>query len=274
MPNVDPSKPAIGLLPLIKVTWDSNEAFYCRGTQAVTVLGDDYGAVPAIDVELPVMDGSVEDKPCKIRLPADTIPFVDMVHFKGPETEVTIMEADVSDLTLTPRVVFVGTLSKVRTNWRSFNGMIEIELVGRKHFIKDVAVGIKCTDRCPLMYGDSVCGASPATVSATVSAIDGTEIEFISLPSDSTKPPWTSGRYTRGWVKVNGLKLMVRQHKVGQKKLVVSNPPPPSWVGAVATVQEGCDKTVNACKAHGREERFLGIGIAMPKYNPIYEDEG
>jgi len=274
MPDIDPSKAAIGILPLLVVSWHTNEARYCRGTQAVIVSGDTYGAIPAIDVELPVIDGGVEDKPCKIRLPATTYPFADMIHHKGAETEVTVMEADVNDLSLTPRVVFKGTLSKVRTNWRSYNGMIEIELVGRKHFIKDAAIGIKCTDRCPLMFGDTVCGATPAFVTATVLSVDGTLIELVSLTNDSVKPPWTSGRYTRGTVSLNGLKLMVREHKTGLKKLLLANPPPASWVGQVVTIKEGCDKTVLACKAHGREERFLGIGLAMPKYNPIYEDEG
>lgn len=276
MPEIDLTKPAIGFAPCIVVQWHDQVRRYVRALESLTIDGDAYTAVPSLDFEFPTIDGGVVDRPVTLVVPDDLDPFDKMAFSTYAEVEVSILEADFSDLDASPRVAFVGHVGSTNLHYRGKSRLMSMQLLGRKHFLKDVSLGIKATDRCPLFYGDHVCGATVTTVSATISTINGTVVNFSSLPSDSVKGSWANGRYTRGFVEKDGLRILIRRHSVGNKRFTLAKAPPQmsgyTWEGATVTVYEGCDKGIDACEAHGRQSRFLGVGRRMPKHNPIIEN--
>jgi hypothetical protein len=274
MADLDLSKSVLGFLPCIEVRWGtSNIVRYCRADEAQTVNGSVYNAVPELDFEWSKQDGGTKPRPVHIVVPLDLEPFDDMLTQTFPETEITVLEADFTDLAAVPRTAFVGHVAKTRARYRGKSKLMRVECIGRKHFIQDVSLGIKATDRCPWFFGDHVCGATVGSTTAEVSAITGTRIEFTTLANDDAG--WGNGRYSRGYVSYDGLNILIRSHKVGQKKFILGKAPPQitgyTWVGKTVTIYEGCDKSVSACEYHGRQERFGGLGRKMPKYNPIIE---
>lgn len=278
MPLFDPSKPILGYLPTIKLTWWTQTRWYVRADHDLTIDGQLYTAVPELEITLTEQHGGVEDKPSFIVVPLSLDPFDKMIVSEHAEIELTIGEADLTDLTTAPFVHLIGHVVRTKARFRGKTRLMRVEVWGRKAFMKDVSLGLKATDKCPLIFGDPlICRAIVATVQATVSTIAGTELNFSVLPNDTAKGVWPDGRYTRGFVQFEGLQLLTLQHEIGAKQFIMAKSPPQivghSWAGKVVTVFEGCDKTILACEAHGRQESFLGIGIKMPKYNPILEDQ-
>ncbi len=276
MADVDLTQSALGFVPLILLEWGSSEMRYARSREPLTIDGETYLPMPEMDISFPMLNGGTEDKPVKITVPTTADPFDKMIITAFPETQITIMEGDFGDLNATPLIAYVGHVQKTKAHYKGKSRLMEVSIVGRKFFLKDVSLGLKCTDKCPWFYGDDVCGDTPTSVSAEVSTVDGNILNFTTLPSDSIKGSWASGRYTRGVIEKDGLRIMIRQHHVGSKKFTMAKPPPQqtgyTWDGETVTVYEGCDKSVAACGAHGQSEYFGGFGLLMPKYNPIIEN--
>lgn len=282
MAEIDLSKSVLGFVPCIELRWfDQNQIRrYCRADADHTfpdhLGGPDvlYTAVPALDIEYQNQDGGTEYRPIFVIVPTDLDPFDKMITQTFAEVEITILEADFSAITDTPRVAFVGTVFKTRANYRGKSKLVKVDCVGRKQFWKDVSLGVKATDRCPWFFGDHVCGAVVAATMEEVESIDGTEIVLTALTNDTAGSG--NGRYTRGYVEFEGLRIMVRSHDFGNKRLVMAKAPPQiegyTWVGETVTIFEGCDKSIEACEFYGRQAFFGGIGRQMPSYNPLVSD--
>lgn len=278
MPSINHSKPALGFVPLLAVSWEGGTAHYARQREPITIDGQLYAAMPEMELEFPSISGGLEDNPVKLTVPDAAHPFDKMIVSAFPEVEIRVLEGDYEDTDAEPQIQWVGIIQKTLARYKGKTRLMQLTVVGRKFFLKDVSLGLKATDRCPWFFGDRNCGATVASVSATVSTISGTTVNFSSLPQDSVKGSWDQGRYTRGYVEKDGLRILIREHRVGSAQFILSKAPPQStgwtWEGATVTVHEGCDKTIPACEAHGQQLRYAGIGIRMPKHNPIIEDGG
>jgi hypothetical protein len=287
MAFVDLSQPSVGLIPVLWVTWGSSgDLRFARSRQPLTIDGDLYAPLPEMEVTFPMLTGGIDSgtatKPVKIVVPDDIEPFASMVVENHAEVTVRVFEADTNDLDATPLLRWVGLVQRTRAHYKGQTRLMELSITGRKALLQDISLGIKASNRCPWQFGDdATCGATVAERDATVRAdgVDGTTLRFSDLPADSKKDAWPPGRYTRGYVMYDELRIMIRKHVLdengdGVKKVVLARAAPQSWNGQVIKIYEGCDKTVAACTAHDRTESFLGIGLRMPKHNPIIENNG
>lgn len=282
MPEIDHSKPVLGFVPCIEIRWFNQVRRYCRADAAHTFpdhLGGsdvEYLPVPAMDIEFQNQDGGVDSRPIFVTVPSDLDPIDKMSTQTFAETEITVLEGDFTAPTDTPRVAFVGIVSKTRAHFRGKSKLIKVDVIGRKAFWKDVSLGIKATDRCPWFFGDHVCGFNLATetITETVDTVIGTELILLSLANDDSGGG--NGRYTRGYVEFEGLRILVRSHDIGNKRLIMAKSPPQipgyTWAGQLVTIVAGCDKSIEACEFWGRQAFFGGIGRQMPSYNPLLED--
>ena len=274
---IDSSKPALSLIPCIEVTWSNQVRRYCRAEQNLTIDGKVYTAMPEMDFEFEFRSGGIEDKPQYIIVDLDDDPFDKMILYAFPPTTIRVLEADGNDLLASPSPIYLGEVATTKARFSGNVRVMRVECWGRKADLKDVSLGMKCTDRCPWAFGQSPCGASPNTVQAEVESLNGTVMRLVSLPNDSDQGSWNAGRYTRGYVEFDGLRIMIRKHNEGNRKLVLAQAPPQSssytWVGETINITEGCDKSKTACEAWGQQEWFGGIGYRMPEYNPILEDK-
>lgn len=269
---IDYTKPSLALLPVIIVQWFDQTRRYVCSDQSLTIDGNVYGAVPELSIDPIELSGGTDSKEVFFTVPSDIDPFPFLIL--GPFARVTVSTGmiDRDDLSQPPTITAKGKVTVTENVYQGKSGLMRVTLALTKSLLKGVSLGIKCTDRCPLFFGDGVCGATVASVTGTVATITGTSLVLSVLPSDSNKGAWGEGRYTRGRVQLDGLRIMIRKHVVGTKTLILAKKPPLYWIGQNVTVFEGCDKTIVACTAHGRQSRFLGAGRAMPDHNPIIEE--
>lgn len=278
MAEIDLSKSVLGFVPCIELQWGTaNVRRYCRAAADHVFDGETYTAVPALDIEYQMQDGGTKAKPILLSVPIDLDPFDKLISQTFAPIEVTLLEADFADPSAVPRTAFVGQLYKTIAHYQGKSQLVRMEVFGHRFFLTDVSLGIKCTDRCPWFFGDHVCGATVANTDSEVESITGTELICTSLAND-VAGAGGNGYYTRGYVEFDGLRIMVRKHYPGDRKLVMAKAPPQisghTWVGETVTVYAGCDKTIASCTGWGRQARFGGYGLQMPPYNPLIQDPG
>lgn len=278
MPPIDYAKPAFGFVPLLAAEWDGGAAYYARQRESITIADQVYEAMPEMELEFPSISGGLDDNPVRLTVPDSAHPFDKMIVSAFPEVKIRVLEGDYENPNDEPLIQWTGIIQKTLARYKGKTRLMQLTVVGRKFFLRDVSLGLKATDRCPWFFGDRNCQAEVASTPASVSALDGTKINFWSLPNDTAKGGWTQGRYTRGFVEKDGLRILIREHRIGSAEFILAKAPPQSsgwtWEGELVTVYEGCDKSIAACEAHGQQLRFGGIGINMPKHNPIIEDGG
>ena len=272
--SIDLTSSVFGYLLCVEFSWWTQTRRFCRSAASQTVNGQAYESLPELEIDYSQQDGGIEDSPIGIIVRSDIDPIWKMVSQTHAPVTVRLLEADQNDLAAPPRVAFVGTVSKTRANYRGRTRLVRAEVQGPRAQIKDVSLGLKATDRCSWIFGSFPCGAPVVTVSATVTAINGTSLLFTTLPNNTLLAG--AGRYTRGYVEFEGLRILVRSHDVPSKTLVLAKPAPQidgyTWLGKSVAVATGCTKTREACIEHGQSTNFMGIGLAMPPYNPIIED--
>lgn len=289
MPEIDHDKSQLGFMPMLRITWGINEfsevARYVRADEdqslydAVTDQAETWIAVPEMDIEFETQDGGTQAKPVRITVPVTTYPINQMIAETFGPTEIAILEGDFTDLTAEPRLAYIGQIAKTKARFKGKSQLVEVELQGRKLFMKDVSLGIKATDRCPWFFGDHICGFALAANSCTVTSLAGTKMTVSSL-FDGGLPPYegVAGIFTRGFVEHRGLRILIRQQNQsqGSTDMILAKAAPQSgantWLNQVINAYKGCDKSVAACVYWGREASFGGIGLLMPKYDPFRQN--
>lgn len=96
--------------------------------------------------------------------------------------------------------------------------------------------------------------------------------QMITFTADLDDPNATGTRFRRGYVELDGIRVMVRDQPA-LNVVQLNRVPPPEWVpGTKITITPGSDKTIENCRAEwDNEERFGGLGYAIPRYNPMLE---
>jgi len=274
MPPIDLSSASFGYLLCVEFSWWTEVRRFCRSPSAQIVDGLLYSSLPELEVDYSQQDGGIEDSAVGVTVRSDIDPIWKMLTQTHAEVTVRLLEADQNDLSATPRVAFVGTIGKTRSNYRGRTRLVRADVNTPRRGFKDVSLGLKATDRCSWIYGSAPCGAPVVTTLATVTSVSGTSLVFTTLPNND--PIANVARYTRGFVEFEGLRIMVRSHDIISKTLTLAKPAPQivdyTWSGKAVTVGTGCTKTIEACTARGQAANFMGIGRAMPQYNPIIED--
>ena len=105
--------------------------------------------------------------------------------------------------------------------------------------------------------------------SGAVGSITGHEIVITGLQAHS------DGWWNRGFVERDGLQILIREWVSGTT-FTLAKIPPADWDGEDLVVTPGCDKTATDCGSAKwkNQNRFGGIGYALPTYNPTFESPG
>lgn len=271
---IDLDQSSFGYLIAVEFNWWTQTRRYCRADHNLTIGGSSFIAVPQLDFSHEQMHGGAIDVKAQLSMPIDIIPLLHMITAPHAPVTVTVYEVDI-DNPVNPRCVYVGKIASTIARYRGKTELVLARLEGIRKEFEDVSLGIKVTDRCPWLFGDLSCGFDlPAvTTSATIIDIVGDRIELDSLSNDVVGGG--NGYYTRGNVEFEGLRMMIRQHQIGARRLRLAEAPPQqegyTWLDQVITIRPGCDKSIPTCQFFGRESSFGAVGLKMVPYNPIIE---
>jgi len=98
-----------------------------------------------------------------------------------------------------------------------------------------------------------------------------------SEPTTTTQEPLpceVSNLFEYGYVKKDGIRILVRKTEGNEIRLI--RPIPPEWtIGTQLNMIPGCNKTLCDCNSKWDNiNNFLGLGIKMPMNNPLVADSG
>lgn len=255
---------------LIKFQWQGGSAHYTSFDSNLVVGGTTYSSQVRMAVEAAEADGSATDKPWMVTLPK-VAPLSNMTRScPHPDVTCTISEVDPDTSPPTAVVVFSGRITVVTANPKGMAGMIQAEIAGWRALIQ-YPLGLEARAGCASIFGESPCCFDIASkrVQATIESVGPYSVIASSVPSS---PPGRRAYWEAGSVEVDGLAVMIRGRSGSEFRLQKN--PPAEWAGRVAVFSPGCLKSIEDCRAWGNEERFLGVGVAIPAYNPELEDPG
>lgn len=167
---------------------------------------------------------------------------------------------------------FTGFVSRAIGNYNGRRGFTRIECLWPWAYW-DKHTSFQVDQVCPWRFADSnTCQfqiQNDMIATGTVRSIknQGLEIENYSLGRQ------VHGRqFVRGYAKVDGMSLTIRDWDSANQAVVqLTDTPPNWWVGRPIQLYPGCDNTRETCKRWGNLKRWGGSGILMPDVNPTYE---
>lgn len=160
--------------------------------------------------------------------------------------------------------LFRGWVKRIVRNADGRKGLVRLECVTFKSKL-DLPLGMGANPRCPWTFGDKSCKAVPGRETGLLTVVDGSTVTITGLSSH------IDSYWHRGYVEYQGMRLTIRGWSGDTFQL--SRKPPNDWISQNVTVVEGCDKRIKTCRDDkDRENRFGGIGKAIPKHNPMFEN--
>lgn len=230
---------------------------------------------PTMAVDLPPNTGTFDAKPATIDLPHRANKFSDLISAQRPfpETIVKIYEHffdPISNIGET-YIHFWGRLTRATKNREGQEGRVIIEARGIKAFMK-VAAGPIITHQCPWIFGKKGCAKVflGLTESVRVISIDGTTVKTGKL----SRSYFDKRHFIRGSMIINNLAVTIVSWDIfAPKAFILTKQPPESWIGQLALIEPGCDKTIEQCDFWKNTPRFGGAGYGIPEYNPVIEKE-
>jgi hypothetical protein len=247
-------------------SWGSDTSRLAVHTDSVTVDSLLYTAAPRIEVDFKAFDGSIKDAPIDITMwkgyaPANTM----LTGDPHAPVSVVVGECDPADIAGTWRQVFRGFLMKSVSRSQGRSDLVRMTFASHKAKA-NIPLGIIATGSCAWTFGDANCQVDTDALkeTGTVTSISGSTIIVSGITT-------SSAYWHRGWIERDGVRLLIRTHASGTT-LDLIKAPPASWLNEEAELTPGCDKALETCREQwDNEERFAGIGLKMPSYNPLYE---
>lgn len=251
------------------------------------MLGGTWQACPELEIDLPLMDGSLDPRPCRLRLPYDTAiaetggwgtDFFDKLTWGGPfgEVEVQVFERVTSDTSSEERVYgrFRGIVSKTTRLVDGKHYLAEIE-VAPVQALLGVPLGLRATPQCNWVFGDFNCRKFHSALEQNVT-ISAVTMHQVSVSTSVTYPAGAANyRYfEHGFLEFENLRIGIRNWwYLSPQTFHMRNRVPAWWVGQSVRLVPGCDKTIETCRdRYSNEQYFGGFGIAIPAYLPNYEN--
>lgn len=262
--------------PLLTFIWGSGPSVtrYCRWTESLQIGTHAFTPAPEMQITFDkALHGGAEDVPVKIRLrtrrrPADTL----SEPFPHAPVRVLVEECNPLDAENTRREVYFGKVKEVESAMRGTHLLTTLEVSGIKAQL-NFTVGIQALSTCINKFGDeqdSFCGEplEPLRETGTILEVGLSRYPNRILTDLEGLESW---QWKGGYVDVAGARVKIRRMFVNSSGTVfdLRAVPPSSWEGQTAVFTPGCDKTIEACRKWGREERFMGTGYGMPGGNPL-----
>lgn len=225
-------------------------------------------AAPDLEVSVPDISGVLNDKPLSISGPPETgSNFFARLGNGEPHSPVYVTVWEVLKGTAAQPdqrlKLFTGRVARVTRNYRR-QGWILIEMRGIKLRLNN-SLGIIAMHQCSHTLGDRGCKAAVVTSTGTMTVITGKTVTITGLSGQANR------FWHRGFVERQGLRLPIREWVSGTT-FELTDEPPADWVNQSVKVYEGCDKTIETCRAKfANEANFVGIGHAMLPYSPNWE---
>lgn len=248
------------------ISWgDSSEVRLARWADDITVDEIVYSSEPTLEVDLGLQHAGLNDKPTYLKVRSDIEPFATAINgYAHAPINVTIYQLDPADPDNTARRLFEGQISEITKNSGGVKGLVKCKIPSKKAML-DISLGLFTTPSCQWRFGDpNTCRKTRPEFTATVvstSDPNNVSLEISGGSLDST--------YRRGWVEVDGLRVMIRA--VRSSTLVeLVRVPPPRWVGESIRFVAGCDKQLSTCRDEwDNEANYMAPGYTIPPYNPI-----
>jgi hypothetical protein len=267
---------------LISLTWDGGARYWTDWTSDIQFEGNTYTALPEMEVKLPINDGVFAEQDARIAVPlsADLSDISQRLTSGLPHQDVTLRIVEIiqgieAGSQRTVNRPFLGTVVRGRRNYQRSRNRIVLQALPIKAQLESVSLGLPCNHQCVHNLGDAGCGVSLAIGSGNrfnvvVSAIDGKELTISTNASVAAKP---DRFFQRGFLQFRSLNLSIFDWtSEDPTKFILRRQAPDFWVGQTAILIAGCDGSITTCRDRfDNEERFLGLGIKIPAYNPQFE---
>lgn len=185
--------------------------------------------------------------------------------FQQIAVSVTEVFYDMLDVPVHVDLLFKGYIAEVTST--RFRKLMELTLKDHKYYT-DTTAGIACTELCaaPYFADGKYCTASLTTEAHTVASIDGVNLTILTALSHTT--PYL---FNHGFISFGAERIKIQNHTAGLV-FQMARTVPLDWDGQAIVISSGCDKQLATCASvHGKEDRFMGMGIAMVSYNPMFE---
>lgn len=237
---------------------------------------------PRMALSIPENEGTFDKRELRITLPLDI--FTTRASSSVPHSRMYVIIEELTQGLLTgdqasQKVLYAGRIVRTIRNFQGSNGKASFFALPVKARL-DVPMGLPCNHHCAWNLFKGGCGVSEATFDllTDIDSRDGTEVTItdaaVTVPGDTDFRYWK-----RGYMEKDGLRIAIRDYdgEVDSSKLFTARPVPLDWVGGTNDIRivPGCDKTVEVCISRfNAEEFFLGLGYAIPAYNPNFEDPG
>lgn len=252
---------------------------YTDAIGGLVVGGNSYTGVPTLDLKYGEDVGGTGPKPHTIKIEYNANDsFLYNISSGEPHSEIRVNVYEHWDDGASPETyrTAIRTVSRVRLNPDGETQILEIDLVHALARLADLSSGIVAIEKCPLTFLGGICQKSTSGTRfesglGTITAVGHKSLTLSSIPTVPTPKP--DNPWVRGFVEVDGLRLLIRKWDSGTPLVIHTHKAVPErWDGASVTrMQTGCGKQVTACRAWDNEERFLGVGRSMPAADPNTE---
>lgn len=245
---------------------------------------DDWEACPSMTVKFPLRTGGFNEQTLDINLPRSEFTDLISVGEPFPRIRVRVVEFRDNGDEGEQDVMFDGfALMSTRNPNGKFNRVL-IRASNLKSQLK-LPLGIPALPTCVWTFMGNGCGvvvpfggtSGKRIVRGLVSAVSDKTATIVADYSGSA--PWSGAEndrlYTRGFVVKDGIRVGVRDWHAPTNSTTfhMLRKLPSSWEGAYVLLIPGCDKALATCRDRwDNEERFGGLGIGIPAYNPLIEN--
>ena len=232
---------------------------------------------PRMKLAIPENEGTFDKRELRIVLPTEDDTFVTRASSGVPHSPMFVVIEELTQGLFTgdqssQKVLYTGRVTRTIKNYQGQNNQAAFFSLPIKSRL-DIAMGLPCNHHCAWTLFKGGCGVTPVSVTAAIDSTDGTEITVTA--SGVTTPGASDARYwKRGYIEYDGLRIAIRDYDgaTDTSKLFTARPVPSDWVGPSLTFVPGCDKTIETCRARWNgEEFFMGLGYAIPAYQPNFE---
>jgi len=238
---------------------------------------------PRMTLTIPNNEGTFTKRELRIVLPADT--FTTRASSGVPHSPIFVIVEEVTQGLFpgdqnSQQTLYRGRVVRTIKNFQGRKDKVAFFSLPQKSRL-DVAMGLPANHHCAWTLFHGGCGVLESSFDADVEidSVDGQEVTITSAAF--TTPGGLDDRYwKRGYLEMDGLRIAIRDYDGGTDttKAFMARRVPDDWILAGATsihAVPGCDKTVETCRArYSAEEFFMGMGYAIPAYQPNFEDPG
>lgn len=159
--------------------------------------------------------------------------------------------------------LFQGKVIRTARNHNGRPDFVLFEAFGVKQRLA-LPLGLIATHQCQWPFGARGCGKTVVTSTGTLTVISGKTVTITGLSAQGSR------FWHRGFVERDGLRIEIRDWTSGTTFELMAEAPP-DWLSQTVKVYEGCDKTIETCRAKGFESKFSGFGAVIPAHSPNFE---